>query len=37
MINFDGVNLSERHSEEVISLFWRSVYYEDVMKLLYNT
>ena len=29
MINFDAVDFySERHSEEVISLFWRPVYYE---------
>ena len=28
MINFDGVNFSERHSEEVICFFWRSVYYD---------
>ena len=26
MINFDGVDFSECHSEEVISFFWRSVY-----------
>ena len=26
MINFDAVDFSERRSEEVISLFWRSVY-----------
>ena len=26
MINFDMVDFSERHSEEVISFFWRSVY-----------
>ena len=26
MINFDGVNFSERRPEEVISFFWRSVY-----------
>ena len=25
-INFDGVDFSERHPEEVISFFWRSVY-----------
>ena len=28
MINFDTVDLSERHPEEVISFFWRSVYKE---------
>ena len=27
MINFDAVDFSERRSEEVISLFWCSVYY----------
>ena len=27
MINFDAVHFSERRSEEVISFFWRSVYY----------
>ena len=27
MINFDAVDFSERRSEEVISFFWRSVYY----------
>ena len=26
MINFDGVNFSERRPEEVISFFWRSEY-----------
>ena len=26
MINFDAADFSERRSEEVISLFWRSVY-----------
>ena len=26
MINFDAVDFSECHSEEVISFFWRSVY-----------
>ena len=26
MINFDGVIISERCTEEVISFFWRSVY-----------
>ena len=26
MINFDGVNFSERRPEEVISFFWCSVY-----------
>ena len=26
MINFDDLDFSEWHSEEVISLFWRSVY-----------
>ena len=26
MINFDAVDFSERHSEEVIGFFWRSVY-----------
>ena len=25
-INFDGVNVSDGRSEEVISFFWRSVY-----------
>ena len=27
MINFDAVDFSERRPEEVISFFWRSVYY----------
>ena len=27
MINFDAVDFSERRSEEVISFFWRSVYF----------
>ena len=27
MINFKGVDFSERRSEEVISFFWRSVYF----------
>ena len=27
MINFESVDFSERRSEEVISFFWRSVYY----------
>ena len=26
MINFDSVDFSGRHPEEVISFFWRSVY-----------
>ena len=26
MINFDGVDFSERRSEEVMSFFWWSVY-----------
>ena len=26
MINFDAVDFSERHPEEVISFFWCSVY-----------
>ena len=26
MINFDGVDFSERRSEEVMSFFWCSVY-----------
>ena len=26
MINVDAVDFSERHPEEVISFFWRSVY-----------
>ena len=26
MIDFNGVNFSERGSEEVMSFFWRSVY-----------
>ena len=26
MISFDAVDFSERHPEEVISFFWRSVY-----------
>ena len=28
MINFNAVEFSERRSEEVISFFWRSLYYE---------
>ena len=28
MINFDAVGISERRSEEVISFFWRSVYFK---------
>ena len=28
MIHFDGVDFSERRSEEVLSFFWRSVYHE---------
>ena len=27
MINFDSVDFSERRPEEVISFFWRSVYF----------
>ena len=27
MINFDAVDFSERHPEEVISFFWCSVYF----------
>ena len=27
MINFDALNFSECRSEEVISFFWRSVYF----------
>ena len=26
MIEFDALDFSERHSEEVIGFFWRSVY-----------
>ena len=26
MINFDAVDFSEHHPEEVINFFWRSVY-----------
>ena len=29
MINFDAVDFSERHPEEVISFFWRSVYLDE--------
>ena len=29
MINFDGVDCSECRPEEVISFFWRSVYFKD--------
>ena len=29
MINFDAVDFSERRPEEVISFFWRSVYFDD--------
>ena len=32
MINFDAVDFSERRPEEVISFFWRSVYYSLVPK-----
>ena len=32
MINFDAVDFSERRSEEVISFFWRSVYFESIIK-----
>ena len=35
MINFDAVDFSERRPEEVISFFWRSVYYQ--MMYTYNT
>ena len=28
MINVDAVDFSERRPEEVISLFWRSVYFD---------
>ena len=28
MIHFDAVDFSERHYEEVISFFWRSVYFK---------
>ena len=28
MINFDVADFSERRSEEVISFFWRSVYFK---------
>ena len=28
MINFDAADFSERRPEEVISCFWRSVYYQ---------
>ena len=30
MINFDPVDFSERRFEEVISFFWRSVYYKSL-------
>ena len=31
IINFDAVDFSERRPEEVISFFWRSVYFtEDI-------
>ena len=29
MINFDAVDFSERHPEEVISFFWHSVYIQE--------
>ena len=32
MCNFDAIDFSERRSEEVISFFWRSVYYEGGLK-----
>ena len=30
MMNFDAVDFSERRSEEVISVFWRSVYMKEI-------
>ena len=30
MIQFDALDFSECHSEEVISFFWRSVYLERI-------
>ena len=35
MINFDAVDFSERRPEEVISFFWRSVYYKIMEVLLF--
>ena len=31
IITFDAVDFSERHPEEVISFFWRSVYKYDML------
>ena len=33
MINFESVDFSEHHPEEVVSFFWRSVYIFGMMKL----
>ena len=30
IINFDGVDFSGHRPEEVISFFWRSVYYKNI-------
>ena len=37
MIHFDEVDFSERHSEEVISFFWRSVYMYMKTKVVYDS
>ena len=29
MIHFDALDFSEWHSEEVMSFFWRSVYFDE--------
>ena len=34
MINFDAVDFSERRYEEVISFFWRSVYFAEEVQIL---
>ena len=36
MNHFDSVDFSERHSEEIISFFWRSVYIFNVTEMLYD-
>ena len=36
IINFDSVNFSERRPEEVISFFWRSVYFNHSLSQVYK-
>ena len=33
MIHVDALDFSKWHSEEVISFFWRSVYYNQICKI----